>query len=852
MGMDEGSSADVGGETASLHARSKELLFRALDRPASARDAFLREACQGDADLLREVGSLLAEFTQLDGFLEEPLAGLAAAEAPLPRQLGPYRILDRLGQGGMGVVYLAEQAHPRRQVALKVLRMDATAEQARARFTREAEVLARCSHPSIAQVHAVSVVQTDAGAQPAICMEYVNGAPMGAYADAHGLEVRERIQLALQVADAIAHAHGQGFLHRDLKPDNILVDAAGRVRVLDFGIAHVLSEEEATFTRTGQVLGTLTYMSPEQARGDGVDERTDVFSLGVLLYELLVGRLPFETRAAPLHEVLRILAHAEAQPLSLGRPELRGDLETVLGKALATDPARRYPSMRAFAEDLRATLDSRPISARPPSPLYVLSRFAARHRALSSAVVLVVLALGAGVALALQGLTRAEEQVGYTELFADRNLLEQLSAEVDQLWPADSTRVSDLDAWLARARAVVGRLPEHRERVRTIEQAGEGWSQGAAVDPDWLLAEGRTLVAELDAWAAPGGRIERMHARRAQAAALAANTIDAHRAEWERAARAVAAQERFAGFELVPQEGLVPLGPDPDSGLEEFALYAPTGTIPSRDASGALQLDDHSTLVLVLVPGGVLDIGDTYPRPTRRASQLRSHEGPPIRVELVPYLIAKHELTQGQFLRAFGFNPSEHAIGDVWEGRTLGVRNPVESVSWEQGLILLARLGLTFPTEAQWEAAAGAGSSLRYVWGEDMRALEGAANVRTHDMERSIGHPPVWDDEHLSHAPVGSFRANAYGLHDVLGNVAEHCLDVYKVAYHKLEHRPGDGLVLAEPDGDTSIRGRSWSSLPYNATLYFRQELRHATPDRLTGMRPVWTLRKGQPPASEN
>jgi len=832
-------------DDAQRHARSKALLFAALDLTPDEREAFLERSCRGEPELLADVRSLLAEFTRIDGFLEEPLRP-RAAPATCPDRLGSYRVLRVLGHGGMGVVYLAEQPSPRRRVALKVLRLDAATEAARARFTREGEVLARCHHPGIAQIHAALVVETDVGLQPMICMEYVDGRPIVEYARGTGLDSTERIELFLQVAEAVAHAHEQGVLHRDLKPDNVLVDEEGRARVLDFGVAHVVGDEATFATRTGQVLGTVAYMSPEQARGGRIDERADVYSLGVILYELLTGSLPLDTRGALVHEALRTLAEEDAVPLSRRDPTMRGDLETVLSKALASEPARRYRSVRELSDDLSAFLEGRPIAARPPSPFYVLSKFAARHRALSAAVALAILALGGGAVIALQALTRVEQQTGFTELFADRKLLDDLVAEADDLWPADSTRVAAMDAWLARARDAATRLDQHRERVDAIAAAGAELDQGAAVDPAWLLAEGRALIAGVEELIGPGGALERIEARRAEAAALRRVTIDAHREAWDAAAARVAADARFRlnGFALAPQEGLVPLGPDPESGLEEFAHYGATGDVPHRDpATGLLALDDDSAVVLVLVPGGEVRLGDPaeeyngegFERVKGEQVKVMRNQGPPITVRLDPYLIGKHEMTQGQFLRASGSNPSDHGIGDEWFGRFVGSRNPVESVSWEQAAAELARLGLELPTEAQWEAAARAGSEHAFLGGRDGHALAGLANLRARD--------GFADDGHYTHAPAGSFAPNAYGLHDVIGNVWELCRDTYKVRYHSLEHRDGDGLVIAEPDGDVSRRGSGWTIPPHKASVFVRQDRRFGSPDTTTGFRALWTLR---------
>jgi serine/threonine-protein kinase len=832
---------------AARHRRCKELLLEALELPEGEREAFLRERCAGDDALLADALSLLVRCADLGGFLEAPVPGAAVC----PERLGEFRIRRLLGRGGMGIVYLAEQPGLEREVALKVLRIDAATAAVRARFAREAAVLGRFRHPGIARVYAATVVETDAGPQPAICMEYVDGLQVTEHARAARLGVRAVLELVLQVADAVEHAHAAGVLHRDLKPDNVLVERSGRVCVLDFGIAQVAAEEADSFvTRTGQVLGTVAYMSPEQARGGRVDERTDLFSLGVILYELLTGELPFETRGALVHEALRTLAEEDHVPLSRRDTALRGDLDTILSTALASEPARRYRSVAELSADLRAYLAGRPISARPPSSLYVVSRFVRRNRPAALALVLVCLSLGGGAVVALQALTRAEEQSGLTELFADRNLLDELAREAEALWPADSTRLAEIEAWLARAAPLAARLGAHRARVLEVERNGVPASQGAAVEAGWLLSVGHDLVADVERFLAADGLRAEMRARRDRAAALRRVTVDEQRAAWDAARARVAADPRFAGFELAPQEGLVPLGPDPRSGLEELAHHGVTGAIPRRDArTGELVLTDESAVVLVLVPGGTVSIGDPREPFNGRRTQLiggverevMRNSGPSCEVRLDPYLISKFELTQGQFERAFGFNPSDHGVGDLWQGQVIGPRNPVESLSWELAIRLLTRLGMELPTEAQWEAAARAGTEGPWIFGPTAQSLVGYANLGYGSDEGSGAVPPR--DGHLSHAPVGTFGPNAYGLHDVIGNVWELCRDVYKVRYHSLEHRGGDGLVLAEPDGDVTRRGHGRLSEPASARVWTRGDRRLDSPEPDSGLRPAWTLR---------
>ena len=313
----------------------------------------------------------------------------------LPEQIGPYRVERLLGEGAMGRVVLARQAQPERAVALKLLSGAAAGADVRARFAREARLLALLEHPNIARLYAADVADTPLGQQPWLAMEYVPGADLLQHA--RGLPLRERIALLATVCKAVHFAHTRGVIHRDLKPANLLVDAHGQPKVLDFGIAHVVGADDHTsLTRAGEVLGTLPYMSWEQLGGEAaaLDPRSDVFALGVIGYELVAGTRPYPSLATPsLTAVLEQRRRNAPQRLSQHAPEARGDLETILHKAMAFEARDRYDSAADLAGDLQRWLDHRPIEARPPTATYVMSRFVRRHRALSAALAVALLSL---------------------------------------------------------------------------------------------------------------------------------------------------------------------------------------------------------------------------------------------------------------------------------------------------------------------------------------------------------------------------------------------------------------------------------------------------------------------------
>lgn len=385
---------------------SLDLFSEVCDLPTAERDRVLAERCAGDGELRAAVERLLGRDSTDGGPNSDVGTGAGARVAvelvqrrdhfAVPLLKGRYRILRVVGEGGMGTVYEAEQTSPRRRVALKSLRDTALgSEQALRRFALEADVLAQLQHPAIAQVFEAGFGNEEGG--PAwIAMELVRGQPLTTAARERGLDLRARLELFLDVCDAVTFAHQKGVIHRDLKPGNILVSEpssdlpTGQVKILDFGVARVVGGGWAhvtSLTGPGQLIGTLPYMSPEQVAGEpeAIDTRTDVYALGVILCELLADRRPLELKGRGSSEAMRVVREEEPPPPSaiapVGmRPALRGDLDAIVLKALAKDPMRRYQSVALLAEDVRAHLRGEPVSARGASTWYLLTRRARRYR----------------------------------------------------------------------------------------------------------------------------------------------------------------------------------------------------------------------------------------------------------------------------------------------------------------------------------------------------------------------------------------------------------------------------------------------------------------------------------------
>lgn len=933
-----------------------DLLAEAEDGQSVDLEGFLREHAE-HAGAIREVRDRWARTDHFlarlgldgsggltDGLEARTAATLARLAEPRPRG-ERYRPLEEIGRGGMAKVFRCWDEDLRREVAMKVVRGHESASVVTSRFLEEAQITGRLDHPGVVAVHELGV---DGRGGPFFTMTLVEGEDLSTlFERARGggeWNLTRVVGVLLKVCEALAYAHSRGVVHRDLKPANIRVGRFGQVYVMDWGLARAASQgqepgsngspedspgDEAStspvLTGPGEVVGTAAYMAPEQASGDArrVGPPADVYALGAMLYELFTGDAPYldEKSGSTRREVLARLIDGPPAPLDRVGSHAPPELAAICDKAMQRDPDRRYPTMEALAEELRAYLEGRVVRAYRTGAWEEFKRWVARNRGTA-------LAVAAGGLLAVAGLlatwwVREHGRVRVQQI-AELQVLLDLERDADELWPPYPDQVGPLREWLVRADGLRGRVGSHRRALAELrdsalaytpeDRAADRASHPRAAELSGLRSQLEVLDAglaqlaeEADVPGDHGGtaaerrrRLEeqiafleevvserrtfRMPTRDQQArhdiltrlverhdrfvdldpmigavasvkrrlevaeelAEVAAGT---ERDEWLRARREIQRHPEYGGLVLEPQVGLLPLGPDPRSGLWEFA-HLLTGA-PVTRAGESLAFDAESGVVLVLVPGGTYTLGARLPLDPERPGP---HEDPAVRargegpvrtVELDPFFLSKYELTQAQWLRLTGANPSFRY--PRFRNLDIGWTHPVEQVSWAQAEAALLRCGLQLPTEAQWETAARAGTTTPYWTGRDPLALRGVENLDDRLLLRDARHELVLDlpheDGHSNHAPVTSFAPNPWGFHHMLGNVTEICRDVFMVDL-RWPLRAGDGLRVAPEDhGLRAVRGGNFYVSEAPCRVTWRSDERFDLPrGGTTGVRPARRL----------
>ncbi|HEX6881831.1 MAG TPA: bifunctional serine/threonine-protein kinase/formylglycine-generating enzyme family protein [Planctomycetota bacterium] len=812
-----------------------------------------------------------------------------------------YQREEELARGGMGVIHRALDRELHRTLAIKEQIVPATPANALAvsRFLEEARITAQLDHPGIVPVHELGV---GPGGHVYFAMKLVAGRDLRAILACvregrEGWSPTRAVGVLLKACEAMAYAHSKGVIHRDLKPSNVMVGSYGEVYVMDWGLARAMGREEVhdlrlrpveesaslhterreareetpdspLVTMDGVVVGTPAYMPPEQARGEVhlLSPRSDVYSLGAMLYELLTGSVPYVPSGARLskHTVLARVIEGPPTPIQHLAPDAPVELVAICAKAMARDPARRYTDTRALADDLRAYLEHRVVHAYEGGAWAELSKWVRRNRALAGALAAALLFLLGGAVmssalyldahanevLAGENERRAQAQALAASQRAEQVLrlsafqeLDDLVREADRLWPIAPALERPYREWLVRARALLAQIPAHEATIAELEAGATGSVGGGpriADDEDrWWHAQLLKLVHELrrlgdeheglcSAGIAPGHgsgivrRLELLQELRERGA-----DSPAARALWQQASAAIRASPHYRGLELAPQFGLLPLGPDPDSGLWEFAHLA-SGEPPTRGPDGRLELQRASGLVLVLLPGGSFLMGaQSDPLKPNYDPDVRSNEAP-VHARSVPAtFLSKYEMTSEQWFRLEGGEPPLEDFE----------LHPIENVSWLRCREVCWRTGLRLPDEALWEYAARAESDTPWWCGREPELLAEVANLADQAFLAAGNRGTLvapWDDGFALTAPVGRFAANPFGLHDVHGNVWEWCEDVFE----PYEPPPGS-RATDEPVPNRILRGGAFDGAP----AFTRSSLRFDdTPDNVDynlGLRPA-------------
>ncbi|MEM7231881.1 MAG: bifunctional serine/threonine-protein kinase/formylglycine-generating enzyme family protein [Planctomycetota bacterium] len=830
------------------------------------------------------------------------------SKEPLVLASTHYLREGELARGGMGLVFRVWDRDLERPLAMKVVRdrkpggkKDRLDSGLLLRFVEEARITGQLDHPGVVPVHQIGV---DDEQRPFFTMRLVKGRTFErvfelAHRDSDGWTTTRVLGVFVKVCETLAYAHSMGVIHRDVKPRNVMVGSFGETYVMDWGVAKILGTEDTATERSnerassegdasnrsdhdttlserrrqsplvtaaGTVIGTPCYMPPEQAEGrlDELNERADVYAVGAMLYEFLSGQTPYHDsgKTSTPQELLHAVRDGPPTSLESDDRSIPHELVAICEKAMSRKPDDRYASCLQLRDDLQAYLDGRVVRAYRTGAIAELRAWTTRNRGMGASIVGAVIALCIGLLLFLFQKNVAETRLDEIRRLADTKRLGELSTEAANLWPCRPEKVSAMEDWLSKAEALYARRSMHRasldelrrRRAAKLVAAPEGdetwrfrdtedqWQHDTLVQ----LVEG---LGDLGTTESSEGLIASVRGRLERAKTIRARSIETPRDDWNRAIASIANSKEcpaYRGLRLSPQIGLVPIGRDPDSGLWEF-VHLETGDAPSRDENGRLLLTETTGLVLVLLPKGSFRMGavkpsEETPRGTPNVDPYAfSNEAPVREVALDAFFLSKYEMTQEQWARLEGRNPSAFRVG----GKKYVAKHPVEQVSWNLCSEVVWRVGLTLPTEAQWEYGTRGGTSSVWWTGDERGQLEGAANLADQAAARAGAHWsdiqdwPELDDGFAVHAPVGSFRANPFGLHDVHGNVWEWCRDWH--ASYELPVASGDGerIVTSTKVQRRAIRGGGFVYAAYKSRSALRREAGIDFRSNDVGLRPA-------------
>lgn len=865
-----------------------------------------------------------------------------------------YEVVEEIARGAMGAILRVTDLDLGRELAMKVQLVPGTdteegtpadhSSAAAARFVEEARLTAVLEHPGIPPVHDFGV--DDLG-NFYFTMPWVRGQTLrevftAVRSGSAEWSLPRALSLLLQVSDALAYAHAQGVIHRDLKPRNVMVGEFGEAYVMDWGLARDMNRADLVdlhvdvdgeqgasdspiTTRDGVVIGTPCYMSPEQARGDveAIGPQTDVYALGAILYELLCGHPPYAPTGSktPAHRIVNLVRTGPPAAVVEECPGVPAELAAICSRAMARKVTERFADVGELSAELRAFLEGRVVASYAVGPWAELKKWTRRNRGVATlaGALLAVVVVGA---LGLAAMERSRRELVEREL--DMETAARLVVSSDSLGPIGPGSIAAHRAWLASALALTARAEDYETELAEFEaQIEEGdWielsrSEYASDVRSYLVyrarfyerllgpeepqpgeeSERRILAHELEllrgrlervdleaqlerarrpvdadldrehrrlhelVWglrvlAHPvEGKITRVSKRLVESEQLVARTLEREAEAWGNAVIAMADPSRFPRYEgltVTPTAGLVPLGPNP-AGLWEF-WHVQSGTRPGRSLTGGYEIEANTGLVFILVPGGMWSVGAQQDDPIGanfvplhlvEEHRLRKDERFIRQIDLAPFFLSKYEMTQAQWGRLTGENPSQlFAAKKPLHRPMIGIDHPVERVSWED-CAALELWSLALPTEAQWEVAARSGSASLFWWGDGFPPPLGAANYGDGtywQLDRKEASVPAAPDGWTYHGSVDWGLPNGWGFHHMLGNVAEWCTDWYAASCYSVELRALTGEFLPQYSSMKAIRGGGFLGGAGELQPFHRSRSR---PDHVSselGVRPVFAL----------